>query len=55
MLRKLREFDKDYEDNQRLSLFIGTLQRFNGDKRLLPKQEAEIETYFSYRWKNNKN
>jgi len=34
MLVKLKEYDKDHEENSKLSSFLGTLKRFNNDIKL---------------------
>jgi len=54
MLVKLKEYDKDHEENNHLSSFLGTLQRFNHDIKLNSKIENSITHYFDYRWRKNK-
>ena len=55
MINRLRVLNKDHEETDRLSEFIGTLERFNGREKLNPELNDSIICYFSYRWQQNKN
>mmetsp|Transcript_14068 Transcript_14068/g.21935 ORF Transcript_14068/g.21935 Transcript_14068/m.21935 type:complete len:120 (+) Transcript_14068:119-478(+) len=55
MILQLNSIQKPYEQNNEMSLFLGTLEKFNGSKKLLPDHQQEILEYFEYRWRFNKN
>mmetsp|Transcript_3247 Transcript_3247/g.4943 ORF Transcript_3247/g.4943 Transcript_3247/m.4943 type:complete len:177 (-) Transcript_3247:98-628(-) len=52
MLKELKNFNESYQDSARLSLFIGTLRRFNNNKPL--NIQEKLEEYFHYRWKRHR-
>ena len=54
MLHQIKNFNLSFEDSRRLSLFLGTLKRFNGNTNLPEKLVDKIEKYFKYRWERNK-
>ena len=54
MLNKIRFANKSYEESDKLSLFFGTLVKFNENKPLPEDFQAKVEKYFEYRWENNK-
>ena len=43
------------EEADMLSKFFGLLIRFNRNQQLDMKMKQDIETYFEFRWSNNKN
>ena len=52
---KHSRFEKDFENSGKLFQFLGTLERFNGHKKLDTKFVKCMENYFTYRWEANKN
>jgi len=55
MILQMNNLRKSFEESDKLSLFLGTMEKFNGDRSLDPYFVAKIESYFNYRWANNKN
>mmetsp|Transcript_20003 Transcript_20003/g.30767 ORF Transcript_20003/g.30767 Transcript_20003/m.30767 type:complete len:124 (+) Transcript_20003:464-835(+) len=54
MIKELRNFTLPYEDDVNLSMFLGTLKKYNeGD---VDKQFVEkLHSYFEYRWRHDRN
>jgi len=50
IMSELRSFNAPYEESQQLSLFFGTMRRFNSNAQLKKETLSEIENYFQYRW-----
>jgi len=55
MITQLNSLFKNFEQNSELNHFLGTLEKFNGDKKLTPLISQRIIQYFDYRWSHNKN
>ena len=55
MISALHNLQADFEENDKLSLFMGTLERFNGGQKMSKELERSILSYFEYRWQLNKN
>ena len=55
MILAIRELAKMYEEEDQLSVFFGTLERFNGEVKIHHDIVNKIEDYFQYRWSKNKN
>jgi len=55
MILQMNAHQKSFEQSQQLSLFFGTMERFNEDRPLQPDFIETIEKYFDYRWAHNKN
>ena len=53
MVQQLRTFNKSFDDSERLSLFMGTIRKMNDG--VPHKFEREIDEYFQFRWKFDKN
>jgi len=52
MLTQVKMSEESFDETDKLSLFFGTLKKFNGNS-VVSKQET-IENYFKFRWENNK-
>lgn len=50
MLEKLRMSHFDFNDEEGLSVFFGTLHRFNKDSPVDPDFRAKIENHLRFRW-----
>lgn len=55
MLKRMNETNKNFEEAEKLSHFIGTLGKFNKDVPIEKESKEKIEKYFEYRWKHYKN
>ena len=55
LVAAFKEFNDDVDHHEQLSLFFGTIERFNGNQRMPEELHREIEDYFEYRWSQNKN
>ena len=44
----------DINDDENLSKFFGLMKKFNKGKDINPELKQRIETYFSFRWANDK-
>ena len=55
MIMAIRELKKMHEEEDQLSVFLGTLERFNGEVKIELETVKKIEDYFQYRWIKNKN
>ena len=55
MIDKLQRFNDENEGDQNLNKFFLTLRKFNNMKAIDQKLKIEIETYFEYRYKKDKN
>jgi len=54
MLSKVQRINESFEETDKLSLFFGTLKKFNFEKPF-PKEFVEnIESYFEHRWEGNR-
>ena len=51
----MNALQKSFEQSQMLSLFFGTMERFNNYQPLKESQICEIEAYFDYRWRRHRN
>ena len=51
----IKNIGEDLEDGDALAGFLGLLKEFNKDEDIKLCLKEEIEDYFDYRWKNNKN
>ena len=49
------DLDSDLEDGDRLTIFLSLLKSFNNGEDIKLELKEEIESYFEYRWANNKN
>jgi len=54
-MRELRNFDKNYDESGQLNLFTQTLAQFNGNMPLSSNFISDIDEYFQYRWRMDKN
>jgi len=52
---KIGDFNKPFEDYNKLNQFIDTLTYFNQNEPIPPKLKEGLESYFRYRWEMNKN
>ena len=55
MISALHNLQADFEENDKLSLFMGTLERFNGGQKLSGSFQIQLLSYFEFRWQFNKN
>jgi hypothetical protein len=55
MLKRFNLINKNFEESDKLSLFLGTLNRFNQDQPLDKDYKKMIEEYFEYRWRMVRN
>jgi len=55
MIATLTNLTADFEENDKLSLFIGTLERFNEGFKLDSEFQQSLLSYFEFRWQQNKN
>ena len=55
MIATLTNLTADFEENDKLSLFIGTLERFNEGFKLDNEFQQSLLSYFEFRWQQNKN
>lgn len=55
ILDQFKDFNKDVDDGDGLAKFFGVLQKFNGDKPVNIELKRNIEDYFDYKWKFDKN
>mmetsp|Transcript_12127 Transcript_12127/g.18747 ORF Transcript_12127/g.18747 Transcript_12127/m.18747 type:complete len:141 (-) Transcript_12127:30-452(-) len=46
MIQELRHFNKNYEESDRFTLFLGTLKKLNGDTPLPKLLVEEMEMFF---------
>ena len=46
MILQINSLNKPFEEENKLSLFFGTMERFNKDQPLLRSTQTEIEQYF---------
>ena len=53
MITQLKEFNVGFQDYEKLFLFIGTINRYNGDRPV--GMCGELVPYFQYRWEHDKN
>jgi hypothetical protein len=49
------KFNKDTEFGDELTRFFGLVQSFNGMDQMLKERSVRFESYFDYRWRNDKN
>jgi hypothetical protein len=47
--------NKDLDDGDQLSKFFGLITQFNNDTPIKIELKEQIERYFDYKWKNDKN
>jgi len=55
MIKRLRNFNKPYDETQQLNLFLGTLRKFNDNVPVSKSLENKLDKYFHYRWYFNRN
>mmetsp|Transcript_9853 Transcript_9853/g.14916 ORF Transcript_9853/g.14916 Transcript_9853/m.14916 type:complete len:180 (-) Transcript_9853:1524-2063(-) len=55
MIVQLNSIQKNFEENDKLSLFLGTMEKFNGDRPYTEARQQQILGYFEHRWQSNKN
>ena len=55
MLQELKTFNKDFDDSERFYLFLGTFKKLNGDQPLPKDLVQNMEEYFQFRWKYDRN
>ena len=53
MLDLLKTFNDTYSDSKSLTLFLGTMKKFNNENSL--KDTEKINQYFKYRWGKDRN
>ena len=51
----VKKNNADPGDGDNLAKFFGILRKFNMEKHMGIKMKQEIESYFDYRWDNDKN
>jgi hypothetical protein len=51
----MERVNSDFDDGDNLSKFFGLIKRFNGSRSISIDLKKEIESYFDYRWINDKN
>jgi hypothetical protein len=54
ILHSYKAMHADIDDGENLTLFLNTLRRFNQDKALNTKWRDRVESYFAYRWSQDK-
>ena len=55
ILDQFKDFNKELDDGDGLSKFFGVIWKFNGDRELNLTLKRQIEDYFDYKWKFDKN
>ena len=55
ILASWKEVDEDIGDGEQLPLFYNIMKRMNEDQELNYYFKDDIERYFEYRWRKNKN
>jgi hypothetical protein len=55
VIYKYHMYFDDNEDEEKLTLFIGTLVKFNFNDNITPNFKADMEEYFLYRWIYDRN
>ena len=55
ILEQNLKYGKELGDDEGLAKFFGCIQRFNNNKRLNQNFKQEIEQFFYYKWKHDKN
>ena len=55
MIMQIREFNIGFEKSNDLSQFLSTLERFNKNIAVPKDLKLNLEDYFNFRWKYNKN
>lgn len=55
ILAKIKDMNKDLDDSDNLSKFLGVMCKFNHNKPMNEKIKNEITEYFDYKWKNDRN
>lgn len=53
--RQITEFVADYDEGEKLSQFLNTMEKFNDGQPLNEYDRTQIIDYFHYRWKNDRN
>lgn len=55
ILDQFKDFNKDLDDGDGLAKFFGVMSHFNGGKPVELTLKRQIEDYFDYKWKFDKN
>ena len=55
MVLHINSLRKDFEESSKLNHFFGTMEKFNGSRKLSEKLLTKFEKYFEYRWRSNNN
>ena len=55
ILNQFKLCQQDLDDGENLSKFFGLLYKFNNNKRIDIKLKQDIERFFDYKWKSDKN
>ena len=55
MIMQFNRLNKSFEEENKLSLFFGTIERFNKEKKFSLTVKTDIEKYFNYRWSHFRN
>ena len=53
ILEQFNDLDKELDDGDDLTRFVGVLVRFNGNKPLRKSYVASIEAFFVHKWNND--
>lgn len=55
ILGSFQQFNAGLDDGDNLTKFFGTIQKFNKMESIGLSLKVEIESYFAYKWDNDKN
>lgn len=55
MINKFRMMNKELDQDDALCQFLGVLVKFNYDNPLKPAFKSQLESYFNYKWDNDRN
>mmetsp|Transcript_2219 Transcript_2219/g.3336 ORF Transcript_2219/g.3336 Transcript_2219/m.3336 type:complete len:160 (-) Transcript_2219:2317-2796(-) len=55
IMNVVQGLNSDYEESEKLSLFLTVLKKFNLNEEMAPGRAAALERYFKYRWSNDHN
>lgn len=55
IMRYITELNADFEEGSKLSRWLGMMKWFNNGRYMDQGYQNTIETYFAYRWSNDKN